>query len=427
MVALAVMVSLLALLSVHPSIPSAPDSREYLATARKIIATGQIADPKRTPGYPMLLALIFAVFPSQNLNAVVAIQLGLFVVTAFEVYLLAYRLTGKPWVACAVASAVGLNIYMLDWAYSIRDETFSSWLTVTLFLVVERLSRRVTPRAAFAFVALSTLVILTRPFYLYLPALVGLALLLRGIGLRWAWRELAALGLALTLAYGLVGGYAALNGAVNGYYGISYVSDANLFGKALEYRMLYQPVPPQFQTIQRDAQAFAAQGGDLPSTFAEKYGYTGDYDHALGAYARYVIFHDPARYAIATARDAVRVWLTPLGVDARGENTMAFTLALKVARAELLTYLALPLVALWLAWRLWRGWRDPAFFVIALLALAVIGAIFMTATASYAEFYRLRAPIDWAWLTVCALVALDAGRMAWKAWRGRAANGIDGA
>ena len=341
-------------------------------------------------------------------------------------YLLAYRLTWRPWIACAIASAVALNLYMLDWAYSIRDETFSCWLTVTLFLVVERLARRVTPVASVAFAAFSTLAIMTRPFYLYLPALVGLALLARAIGLRWARRELAALGLALALVYGLVGGYVALNGAVNGYYGVSYVSDANLFGKALEYRMLSKPVPPQFQAIQRDARAFAAQGGDLPWTFAEKYGYSGNYYRALGVYARYVIFHDPARYAIDTARDAVRVWLAPPGMDARGGNTIGYRLARVVARDELLTYLALPLVALWLAWRLWRGWRDPALFVIALLTLAVVGAIAMTAVASYAEFYRLRAPIDWAWLVVCALVAVDAGRVAWNAWgRRRAADSID--
>ncbi len=425
-VALATLLSLLALLSVHPSIPNSPDSKEYLTLARKIIATGQVVDPKRTPGYPMFLALIFTLFPDQNLYAVVAFQIALFTVAAFEVYLLSYRLTKRPWIACVIASVVALNVYMLDWAYSIRDEAFSYWLTVTLFLVVERLSRRVSPVACAAFVALSALAIMARPAFLFLPAMVGLALLARAVGMRWARRELAALGLALALVYCLVGAYVEFNGAVNGYFGISYVSDANLFGKVVRYRMLSQSVPPQFQTIQRDAQEFAAQGGDLAWTFADKYGYTRDNYRALGVYARYVIFHDPAHYAIDSARDAVQVWLAPPGVDARGANTASFTLARVVARAELLTYLALPLVALWLAWRLWRGgWRDPALLVTTLLTLMAASTIVLTAVAAYSEFYRLRAPSDWAWLVALALALADAGGIAWKAWSHRTAGGID--
>lgn len=425
-VALAALIPQIALRLMHPDIPASPDSREYLAVAHKILATGQFADPKRTPGYPAFLALVFILFRGQSLTPVVTIQLALCFIAAFEVYLLAYRLSANRWVAAAAGAVVGLNIYMLDWAYSIRDESLSYALTVTLFLTVERMARRPTWGAATAFVVVSTLVVMTRPFYLFLPALIGLALLARAVGLRWARRDLVALALSLVVMYGLVGGYVALNGATNGYYGVSYVSDANLFGKVKEFRMLDRPVPAQYQTIQRDAQQFASQRNDgLPWTFAREYGYTGDFYHPLGAYARYVVLHNPAAYAAGTARDTVRVWRAAPGADAGGPRTLLSRLAFRLASAELDTYLALPLALLWLAWRLGRGgWRDPALVVVTLLTLAVTGAIVMTALASYAEFYRLRAPIDWAWLLAATLLAFDAVR-ALLGVRARQAHAID--
>lgn len=414
-VALAALIPQIILYALHLATVIAPDSKDYLATARKILDTGQIADPKRTPGYPAFLALVFSLFRSQDHALVVAVQLGLCFIVAFGVYLLAYRLAANRWVATVAAALVGLNIYMLDWAYSIRDESFSYALTVALFLVVERLARRPTRVTAAAFVAVATLVVMTRPFYLFLPALIGLALLARALGLRAPRRELATLGLALVVVYALVGGYVALNGATNGYYGVSYISDANLFGKVLEYRMLDYPVPAQFQPIQGDARQFAVVGDGLPWTFAREYGYTGDFYHPLGAYARYVILRHPLAYSAGTARDAVRVWLAAPGVDARAQGSPAVALAFRLARAEsraaLNTYLALPLALLWLVWLLWRGgWRDPARLLVALLVLVAAGAILMTAIASYAEFYRLRAPIDWAWLTGGTLLAFDAAR-----------------
>ena len=414
-VALAALVPQTILHLLHPGIPHSPDSTEYLATADKILNSGQIADPKRTPGYPTFLAVVFSLFPPQNLWAVITVQLGLCFAAALAVYLLAYRLTARRWVAAVAAALVGLNIYMLDWAYSIRDESFSYALTVALFLIVERLARRVTPLVVAGFVALSTLLVMTRPFYLFLPALIGVALLARAFGLRQTRRELVALGLALVMIYGLVGGYVVLNGMSNGYYGVSYVSDANLFGKALEYRMFNKPVPAQFQPIQADARQFVAAGGHLPWTFAKKYGFSENYYHPLGAYARFVILHDPVTYAIGTVKDTARVGLATPGEDASGKGWPALNLVFKLTRAlgrlELYTYLALPLALIWLGWRVSRGgWRDPALLVVALLVLAAAGSIVMTAVGSYAEFYRLRAPIDWAWLAAATLLAVEAAR-----------------
>lgn len=412
----------LALVSIHPVVPTAPDSREYLAMAARITHSGQITDPRRTPGYPAFLALIFLLSGGVRLGAVVFVQCALFFVAAAEVYLLASRLTRRPWIACLAAAPVALNVYMLDWAYSIRDEAFSYWLVVTLLLVTERLARRLRLGALAAFVALGALLILTRPLYIFLPALILIALAARGIGLGKARQHILALGLSLALVYGCVVGYMALNQAADNYFGVSYVGAVNLFGKVLEYHLQGQPVTPALQPMQRRANAFVAHGGWDPWYFARDYHYTGDNYAPLGTYATYTIAHHPVSYAVRTLADMRTVLLIKPGDDARGSSTLAFTLSRVVARVELWLYLALPLVALWVLLLLRKGWRDSALFMVALLTLVVIAAIGMTAAAGYDEFYRLRSPIDWAYLVVFMLVALDVGGAA-RQWLSRRAHG----
>lgn len=400
------------LAATHPHIPSAPDSREYLATAAKIMHSGQFVDARRTPGYPSLLALVFLFAGWHNLGAVVVVQCLLCLLAAVEVYVLANRLTGHAWLACLAAAPVALNIYMLDWAYSIRDEAFSYWLIVTLFLTTERLARQVRPGLVAAFTILSLLLILTRPFEVFLPALILVALAARG-ALLGLWRRHAlALGLSLLLIYAGVGVYAAINRVENDYLGISYVSDVNLFGKALEYHLADTPVPPAMQTMRQRAISYGFHGDGTPWDFARTYGYEGDHYATLGAYAKYVIPRHLPQYAVGSLGDAVHVWLQEPGMDAQGSKSLLLTLLKFVARLELWTYLALPLVAVWLALRLRSGWRNPTTFMTTLLLLTVLASIGMIGFASFAEFYRLRAPIDWAYLLALALVVIDlAGRI----------------
>jgi hypothetical protein len=120
----------------------ADDSIQYLAVAAKIVHTGQLADPERTPGYPLLLAAIFQLAGNRNLGAVIFVQSALIFAASCEIYLLVFRICRRPWIAAGVAGVVATNLYMADWAYSLRDEAFAFWILVTLFLVVERLTRR---------------------------------------------------------------------------------------------------------------------------------------------------------------------------------------------------------------------------------------------------------------------------------------------
>jgi hypothetical protein len=390
----------------------ADDSIQYLAVAAKIVHTGQLADPERTPGYPLLLAAIFQLAGNRNLGAVIFVQSALIFIASCEIYLLVFRICRRPWIAAGVAGVVATNLYMADWAYSLRDEAFAFWILVTLFLVVERLTRQVEVGAAVTFALLATALILTRPIYIFLPGLLLLALAARalalGSDLRTALPSLLRLGLAFVVVYGLVVGYVELNRVENGYTGITYTADIALLGKVMEYHLDNQPVSPALQPLQDELVVFPLSGRAPPWYFAATYGYTANNYAAVSTYTHAVILQHPLAYAIDSLGACVSfVWLAPPRLYAQGSPSRLFSLALLSSQLLLLSYLALPLMLGWLGWLLWRRWRDPAVFTTGLLALTAVATILMVSATGYIEFYRLRAPSDWAYLVALGLVALD--------------------
>jgi hypothetical protein len=215
--------------------------------------------------------------------------------------------------------------------------------------------------------------------------------------------------LALVVVYGMVAGYVGLNRIENGYTGISYIGDIDLLGKLMEYHLDNQPVSPALQPLQNELVVFPLSGRAPPWYFAERYGYTANNYAAVSTYTHTVILQQPLAYTIYSVRDSVSyVWVASPRLYAQGNPTRLFSLARLASQLLLLSYLALPLLLVWLGWLLWRRWRDPAVFTTGLLALTAVATILMVSATGYTEFYRLRAPSDWAYLVALGLVALDA-------------------
>lgn len=392
-----------------------PDTTDYLNAASAILQHAQLVAPLRTPGYPLLLSLIFVVDPARHLGVVIGVQTALMVVTSYELYLLAFRLTRQPTVAAIIASLLATSFYVIDWQYTILTETLAFWAAVTLFLLVERLLTRPRPAAWAWFAVLSVFAIMVRPFFVYLPAL-----LLLGLGAHAIWNrrqarpQLVAWCLSGVAIYACVAGYMALNGALNGYAGLSYVSNVNLFGKVMEYRMQDLPVSPTLTPVQQATASYMHAGGDplFPWTLAQAHGYDRDYYEPVGAYARYVMVHYPAPWSAHVAADAGRVWIEPTFLYAPVATTHLNLPFRLLGRLTPAIYLLLPLLTvLWLLlrWRQRDDLRDPRRFLMLLLLAGVVATVVMVAAGTYFEFYRLREPMDWAAIVVAGGMIYELG------------------
>src|SRR5262249_36786139 len=215
------------------------------------------------------------------------------IIASLAVYALVFRLTGRRLFACVLASYLSINLYMLAWERSALTETLSYTWLIVVFLCFERFVRRPGLGGGLLLGALIFWAVMIRPSNLFLPVLLFGLLLLRllwtGLGLRrgasrpahvreydvgpreeqerrevqWGeeqrgrrrqqWLPLLA-GSSLTGA--LLLGYMALNGTLNGFFGLSYAHNVTLLGKVIEYHMQDLPVDSQYRTVQTDLGAF---------------------------------------------------------------------------------------------------------------------------------------------------------------------------
>ncbi|HEX9413783.1 MAG TPA: hypothetical protein VF916_09805, partial [Ktedonobacterales bacterium] len=73
----------------------------------------------------------------------------------------------------------------------------------------------------------------------------------------------------------------------------------------------------------------------------------------------------------------------------------------------------LPVLLVFLGYWLWRRRRDMQALLLLTILLALVGNIVVAGLASYVEFYRLRAPMDWAMIMDTSIVLLTV----WSAMR----------
>ncbi|MBA3823964.1 MAG: hypothetical protein H0X24_08715, partial [Ktedonobacterales bacterium] len=184
------------------------DSGNYLAVAHHMVAGAGIFNHLRTPLYPGFLALFLTLDLPHPIATAVLVQMLLYGAGVCEAYVLAWRLTGQRWGAAAIATLLAGNLYMLQWERTINSEGITLWLLITLFLVLERaLHAPERRRWVWLLGGLLVAVVLTRPFFVYLPLLVlGGMLVQAWRSGRFAaqWRQLA---LVSVLIAGVLGGY----------------------------------------------------------------------------------------------------------------------------------------------------------------------------------------------------------------------------
>lgn len=393
---LLLIITSLATASFYVNQPSAPefsyDTPSYLHVTQQFLASGNPVDPLRTPGYPLLVALIFLLTGVGNFLAVAVVQGILFVIATLEIYMLTALVLRRSWVAFLVGVLVGTNTYLLSFVKPIIVEGFALWLTTSLALAVVLFVKRLKPGYLWLAVGFLLLLFMTRPEWIYLPIplLAYLLFIARRSG---KLRQLLPHGLAAAaLLYAVLGLFILVNATQNGYLGVSYVQRINLVGKVLQYHMQGE-ASPQYAEVQQELNAFAAQGGWNPYDLLTQYPDITANQWSLGGdYASDVILHHPFEFLA----DSVAVFFTSSNeyrafssFDANGPvATPPFKPEVSLSAYVARTYPFFPLFAL--LWGVLFFWRRKARLPVAeamgAIVLIVLYELLLTTVGGYSVY-----------------------------------------
>lgn len=142
------------------------DTPSYRRLAEAVLHGFANYDGTRTPGYPVFLALV------GSDQRVWLVQLLLGLLTTCLLFYIGWKLTGKPWFGGLIALFHTLNLGQLFFESNLLTETLTTFLLVLTMAGV--LFWLITPNKrslglAFSFGLLSTLTLLVRPLFIYLP------------------------------------------------------------------------------------------------------------------------------------------------------------------------------------------------------------------------------------------------------------------
>ncbi len=434
-----------------PLVTTSDDTHSYTDAAQKMMASSHhLIQSLRTPGYPSLLAAVFSLFGQMNLTAVVVAQALIGIITTYELYALVTLITRRPYVAATAAALVSLNLYSLNWERVIYSELLSYWSIVTIALAFVLLVRSPSVFNAIWFGLWGFVGIIIRPSVLLLPVALMAMYLIWSRRNRFPVAALRLVALALVITYGLVLGYMEADLRANGYFGLTYVTNVDLYGKVEEFNMQGLSVDPQYQQIQADTLTYDAwfakqQPGIVPDPWAFPQYFASDRDYndgqysALGKFAENVILHHPLPFVLGSLKDLVTVWLAPpmlyatFNADPSGQivkddsaipgitgyplfhkgltgaqyEPWWVNLLLALSTIMEYAYYLLPLLLLIALARMWRRRSSaPAFLTMALFVM-VLCMIGPAAAGNYSEFYRIRYPMDWAIIVAFVILAAD--------------------
>ena len=388
------------------------DSSNYLTVAHHMAFNGRFFDALRTPVYPGYLALFYLLHVPVPTNWAIGGQILMMLAVIGQVIWLAHQLGASPWGTALIGAAVASNPYIMQWERAVNTEGPAMWLLTTGWVLVVLYLREQRPARILALAALLVILLLTRPFYLYLP------LLLVGGLLWWIWRQrlgrtlLAPLVLASLLVCGMLGAYMVANKAATGYLGLSSASNINLFGKVLVNDAPGAMPDPRYARLNLEIAMYKT---DFPQTagFVDPWpflfdlhpGYLVNGSQVPARYSQEQIARHPRTFGALLVRDSIAAWLA-LPVLYGGSLAISWQSTLLIPSALAYGgYLLVPLlVILWCGYVLRRPW-DRAALVVALLSCSLIGAVIMAGGFSYdpREFARLRAPLDWAMVLLVGL------------------------
>ena len=383
----------------HPGVNTISDTTGYLRVAQRILDGGTPADVVRTPGYPLFIDLFGG---PGHLEMVSIAQGALFILTALEMYLLAWLIWKRAWISLLVGLIVVSDMYLLSYAKPIISEGLMLWLTASLALAAVWYVQRVSARRLWLAAFFLLWLFMTRPEWVYLPVALLAYLLYVAARRKRFCHLLPHVLIAAVVLYGLLGLFIYANTVEYGFTGITRLQSANLVGKILQYNM-QDEAPPQYADVMQHVDAFLAspQGqGRNPNLLAVAYPQIGANNWALGgSYALAIVKAHPFEYLWKSVPEIV---ILPTGYAAYSQidtNALFGWLLYQLLRLSRALYFVewmfLAWAIGWLALLCWRRtWRLPAVEAMAAVLLIAFYQVFLDSLGAYVDLRRFRAPLE---------------------------------
>ncbi len=383
----------------HPAPEINPDTPSYLTAAQHILANGQLVDPARTPGFPLLIAVVYLLAGQGNLMAVSVVHGVLFVLMTLEVYLLACMILRRAWIALAVGLLVVTNTYLLSYSKPVIIEGTSIWLVVSLALVVVLFVRSLRLRDLWLVAALTLILFMTRPEWIYVPVPLFFYLMVIAARRGKLRRLLPHSIAAVLLLYGVLGLYVYANAAQFGVAGVTDVQNINLLGKVIQYHMQNE-APPEYAAVAQVVNTYVQHGGGNPYDLASLYPPLADHYWSLaGQYALAIIEHHPVEFLLDSIPLIVSVpyFYYPYS-QINPQGAFAFPLLQLQTLSVFLysLYWLFPILALlWIVLLFWRRTsRLRSVEAMGAIVLLSLYSLTLTSVGAYGEYMRFRAPVD---------------------------------
>ena len=389
-----------------------PDSNDYLLSAHALLDNGRFwsspgsGEPEfeRTPGYPLFIAVIFAI-TGRSVLAVALAQSVLSVMVAVPMFLLARRLFSER---VAVVAVVLLLVDPLSMYFGslVLTETLATLLilssTALLALLVDRGSSSMA--GWFAVGLLLAAATHVRPGQYYLPLLVLLLLLWSGRRYQWSIRRTLSAGLALALpVLVLVGGWQVRNAEQIGSFRFSGIEAVDM----MKYRaagVVAEREGGDWREVRREL--MDRYGPEFEGGSAGEY-YDRMYDKGLE-----LVLDDPVSLAKITLAGAWRTAVSfPVDLDGMFARWGIPDVSLLrfVISFSMVPVWALAVSGLVNCWR--RGGRSPV--IVAVLMPVVYLFALSSGPQSYARFRVPIMPILWMFAAGGLVVLVGVLRSSW--------------
>ncbi len=347
----------------------------------------------RMPGYPVLIALS-SLAPGGREVGLIALQALLILAAVVSTYAIARLALGYGWIAFVVALVFATDLLIAGYVRVVMSETLAVFLASGTFIASLLYLKDFRPLYAWPAAALVTARMLTLPEWAFLPVvLIPYVLVMawrRGRTERRMVTHAVASAAAVLIA---VGAYCTANLAVNGYFGLSSLSNVALLGKVMFYGMAGDASGkfPELVPIVESSSSpwlliLAPPFDDRNSVLA-------------GDFARAAILHHPLRFA----QDVIGTAITTSGqtdpeflrIHDGGAFARPLRLLLAADRTRYRAFVILPAIAMaWAAAAVIARRADYRVQALGLLGVIALYDWLLTAAGTFGEFERLRMPVN---------------------------------